>query len=169
MSILLSVDEMLLPSYVNWSINFRGLPLRVEVGFVVIVFAVVVALHSSRSQCVPFHTKWTVGPLYGINRSLQHYGVQIEFCAGTVSVDFWTTTTTTTQKHLHHHMSNGFMRVLLRLKSLLGPCCNITARKSDEHTKNMSWFVNIKVYSLLHFLSGRREERNSVWKLSRPR
>ena len=27
---LLSIDEMLLPRYVNWSTNFRGLPLTVE-------------------------------------------------------------------------------------------------------------------------------------------
>ena len=27
---LLSVDEILLPKYANWSINFKGLPLRVE-------------------------------------------------------------------------------------------------------------------------------------------
>ena len=31
--ILLSVDEILLPSYMNWSTNFRGLPFKVGDGF----------------------------------------------------------------------------------------------------------------------------------------
>ena len=30
---LFSVDEMLLLRYVNWSTNFRGLPMKVEIAF----------------------------------------------------------------------------------------------------------------------------------------
>ena len=72
----------------------------------------------------------------------------MEVCADTVSIEVCTTSTS---------------------KEPVGLRDNIAVRKSDELTKNPSWFVNTKVYSLLDFLSSRREERNRVWTLSRPR
>ena len=63
-------------------------------------------------------------------------------------------------RHLYHHVSNGITYVVIHQK------CQ---RKSDENTKNASRFANTKVYSLLHFFVVGGKERESVWKLSRPR
>ena len=49
-------------------------------------------------------------------------------------------------------MSNRYLRVAQRLKCQRDPYCNFAVRKSNEHSKNLSWFINTKVYSWLHFL-----------------
>ena len=56
---LLSIDEMLLPRYANWSANFRGLPLKVKM--------IPFYLHSYRGQCLSlFDLGHAVGILLGI-------------------------------------------------------------------------------------------------------
>ena len=52
----------------------------------------------------------------------------------------------------------------MRVFVSIGPRDNRTVRKSDEHTKTPSWFVNTKVYSQLHFLSSLREEQKHSMK-----
>ena len=86
----------------------------------------------------------------------------MEVCVGMVSTDI---RTTTTHRHLHHHMLCGFMCVALHLKCQSNPRCNLTVRKSDEHTKTLSWFINTKVYLLLHFLEviKKRETAYKIW------
>ena len=39
-------------------------------------------------------------------------------------------------RHLCHYNSNGSVSVALRLKCQSDTCCNLTVRKSDEHTKH---------------------------------
>ena len=77
--------------------------------------------------------------LYSTNRRLQRNGVQMEVRTGAVSTDICATSTSLVS---------------------VGRRDNFPVRKSDENTKTPSWFVDTKVYFLLHFLSSRREKRN---------
>ena len=65
------------------------------------------------------------------------------------------------------------MRVELCLKFQSDLHCNHAMRKSDEHTKHVSWFANTKVYSLLPILvvTDERENRelNELTALDRQR
>ena len=80
----------------------------------------------------------------------------MEVRAGAILIDICTTTTTT-HRHLCHEVANWLMCVVS-----VGPDDNLAVRKSDEHTKNPSWFVNRNVYLLLYFLvvAGKRETAN---------
>ena len=72
----------------------------------------------------------------------------------------------TRRKDICTTMSNGFKCIAMS-KVSVGPCFNLAGRKSNEHTKIPSWFVNTKVYSLLHFLVV-VERRETEHELSQP-
>ena len=47
----LSVDDILLPRYVNWFTDFRGLPLRLEIAPFCLKYMKSVCFHPHRDQC----------------------------------------------------------------------------------------------------------------------
>ena len=85
----------------------------------------------------------------------------MEVCASTVSINVCTTTTTTTHKYFHHHVSNGFMRVALRLKCQLYSCCNLTARKMTNTQKPRLGLIIQKFNR--YYTSPRREKQKMNW------
>ena len=75
-------------------------------------------------------------------------------------------TTSTPHRHFHHHISNGSIHVMLHFKFQLYLVVTSTVmkRRSDKHTKTLSWFDNTKVYSLLHLLEVNKKGKTAYEK-----
>ena len=92
------------------------------------------------------------------HRCLHHHKSRYTLCSATAL-----------HRHLYLHGSNGSMRVALRYKCqlYLVVASTVMKRRSDEHSKTPSWYINTKVYSLLHILVV-VVKRETEYELSRP-